>query len=83
MQPVAAVLDAGDDAAGGGEQAQSKLIFKKDVVERVGHSFPTIWKWMRAGTFPLSFDVGGKTAWRESEIDHWLATRPRSSLKRV
>jgi predicted DNA-binding transcriptional regulator AlpA len=59
------------------------LIFKKDVVARVGFSYPTLWNWMRDGIFPLSIDVGGKTAWRESEIDHWLATRPRSKLKGV
>jgi predicted DNA-binding transcriptional regulator AlpA len=66
----------------GDEQAKSRMIFKPEVIARVGHTYPTLWKWMRDGTFPLSFDVGGKTAWRESEIDHWLASRPRSSLKR-
>jgi predicted DNA-binding transcriptional regulator AlpA len=64
------------------EPTQSKMIFKPKVLELVGHSFPTVWKWMRAGTFPLSFNIGSKTAWRESEINQWLANRPRSSFKR-
>ena len=72
--PVVAPVD-------GDEPANLRIIFKREVVARVGFTYPTLWNWMREGTFPLSFDVGGKTAWRESEIDHWLATRPRSKLK--
>jgi prophage regulatory protein len=75
MRPVV-VSDDGDP------QALSRMIFKPEVCRRVGVTFPTLWTWMRAGKFPLSFDVGSKTAWRESEIDAWLASRPRSSLKR-
>lgn len=61
---------------------RSKFIFKPEVLQRVGYTFPTIWRWMRDGQFPLSFDVGTKTAWLESEIDAWLASRPRSNFKK-
>jgi predicted DNA-binding transcriptional regulator AlpA len=30
----------------------------------------------------LSFDIGTKTAWLESEIDDWLRNRPRSQFKK-
>jgi len=70
----AAVPDDGD------EQAQAKMLFKPEVIRRVGFTYPTLWKWMREGKFPLSFDVGSKTAWREIEIEAWLASRPRSNL---
>ena len=82
MQPVA-TGDAGDEQQHAiGREQSSRMIFKREVTELVGHSYPTIWSWMRAGTFPLSFDVGGKTAWLQSEIDAWIVSRPRSSLKR-
>lgn len=59
----------------------SRMIFKPEVMRRCGVSYPTIWKWMVAGTFPRSFDVGGKTGWLESEIERWIVNRPRSRLK--
>jgi predicted DNA-binding transcriptional regulator AlpA len=75
MTPVV-VSDSGD----GDEPARPVMIFKPEVIKRVGFTFPTLWKWMRDGKFPLSFDIGSKTAWREDEIDAWLASRPRSQL---
>ena len=77
MQRVAVPDGSGDEPP-----SPPKLIFKPEVLRRIGCTFPTLWRWMRNGTFPLSFDVGGKTAWAEHEIDAWLATRPRSNLKR-
>jgi predicted DNA-binding transcriptional regulator AlpA len=58
------------------------LIFKAEVLRRVGYTYPSLWRMMREGKFPLSFDVGNKTAWREAEIEAWLASRPRSNLKK-
>jgi predicted DNA-binding transcriptional regulator AlpA len=57
------------------------MIFKAKAL-RVGFTYPTIWRWMRESKFTMSFDVGGKTAWIEREIDAWLAGRPRSNLKK-
>jgi predicted DNA-binding transcriptional regulator AlpA len=74
MRPVV-VPDDGD------KPPSPKMIFKNEVIRRVGFTYPTLWRWMREGTFPLSFDVGSRTAWAESEIDNWLANRPRSNLK--
>jgi len=74
MRPV--VVPDADEAP-----APLKLIFKAEVIKRVGFTYPSLWKWMKRGTFPLSFDVGGKTAWSESEIDAWIASRPRSKFK--
>jgi len=59
----------------------SRFVFKPEVLDRVGVSYPTIWQWMRTGTFPASREVGGKVAWLESEIDDWMATRPLRKYK--
>ena len=80
---VVVVVDS--DRHGGGSDgvaALAALVATSRVIRRVGYSYPTLWRWMREGTFPMSFDVGSKTAWREDEIDAWLASRPRSNLKK-
>jgi predicted DNA-binding transcriptional regulator AlpA len=58
-----------------------KLLFKGEVQERVGLSFPSIWGMMRNGTFPAGREVGGKTGWIESEIDTWIENRPLRQYK--
>jgi predicted DNA-binding transcriptional regulator AlpA len=62
-----------------------RLLAKHDVLARVGVSFPTIWKWMRAGTFPRSRQLGtgrsSKVVWYENEIDAWAAKLPMQRLK--
>jgi predicted DNA-binding transcriptional regulator AlpA len=58
-----------------------RLISKPEVLDRVGVTFPTLWAWMRAGTFPRSRDLGGKACWLESEIDAWIENRPIRRLK--
>lgn len=59
----------------------SRLIFKREVLRRVGLSYPTIWKMMRQGRFPRSRVCGGKSAWLEDEIDTWIEGLPIRQLK--
>lgn len=57
------------------------LLSKKEVCRRVGLSFTTIWKRIPEGKFPPSYENGdgGKTVWRESDIDAYIRSlRPRS-----
>jgi predicted DNA-binding transcriptional regulator AlpA len=74
-----------EDAAPTNDGATSipppRFIDKKQVVERVGVSYPTIWKWMRAGTFPRARVIGEKSVWLENEISTWMNTRPLRHLK--
>jgi predicted DNA-binding transcriptional regulator AlpA len=58
-----------------------RLLSRPEVLSIVGVTYPTIWAWMRAGTFPRSVVIGGKSAWIASEIEDWLANLPRSRLK--
>ena len=62
-----------------------RLLYKGEVLELTGISYPNIWTQMRAGTFPRSVKVGagkfGRVAWREWEIEEWIKTRPRTILK--
>jgi predicted DNA-binding transcriptional regulator AlpA len=58
-----------------------RLLGKSEVIAITGVSFPTLWTWMRAGTFPRSRAVGGQSKWRSDEIDEWLANLPVRALK--
>ena len=58
-----------------------RLMPKPKVLEAVGVTYPTLWKWMREGKFPRSRQVGGKTAWIEAEVEAWIANLPVRRLK--
>jgi prophage regulatory protein len=58
-----------------------RLLSKYEVMTITGMSYPTLWAWMRAGKFPRSRIVGGKSMWLSTEIDAWLAGLPKRPLK--
>jgi predicted DNA-binding transcriptional regulator AlpA len=60
-----------------------RLLDKHEISAITGKTFPTIWTWMREGTFPRSRIVGGRSMWIESEIQEWLAQLPVRPLKSV
>jgi predicted DNA-binding transcriptional regulator AlpA len=60
------------------------FINKKEMLARVGASYPTIWAAMVSGAFPRSrelFGNGGKPYWSALEISSWIASRPVRRLK--
>jgi predicted DNA-binding transcriptional regulator AlpA len=64
----------------------TRLLTKAEVLARVGVTFPTIWKWMREGTFPRARRLTAESKstrayWYESEIEAWLANLPVKRLK--
>jgi len=59
-----------------------RLIFKPELLRRVGLSYSSIWNLMRQGRFPRSVAVtDGRVAWYEREIDEWIEALPRRRLK--
>jgi predicted DNA-binding transcriptional regulator AlpA len=58
-----------------------RLIAKKEVLDRVGVSYPALWGWMRSGYFPHGYALGNRTVWLESEVDCFLASLPRRKFK--
>lgn len=60
------------------------VLSKKQVLAMVGLSFPTVWKMMREGTFPLSRRLSSsKIGWLRSEVVEWLRSRPVQVYKPV
>jgi predicted DNA-binding transcriptional regulator AlpA len=58
-----------------------RLLDKPEICAVANLTYPTIWKMMRAGTFPRGRIVGGKSMWLSTEIDAWLAGLPVRALK--
>jgi predicted DNA-binding transcriptional regulator AlpA len=59
-----------------------RLLSRREVCERIGVSYPTLWSWMRLGKFPRSRVMnGGKICWLESDIEAWIRGLPVQTLK--
>ena len=58
---------------------QDRLLRREEVEARCGIARTTIYRLMRAGQFPEPLRVGPRAVrWRASEIEAWLASRPRA-----
>ena len=56
------------------------LLRREQVEQRTGLARTTIYRKMREGSFPEPLQVGARAVrWPASEIDAWLASRPRAS----
>jgi predicted DNA-binding transcriptional regulator AlpA len=42
-----------------------------ELEQRIGKSRVTVWRWMRAGTFPAAHYIGTRRAWLIAEIEAW------------
>ena len=51
-----------------------RYIDKSQLLARVPYSYVTIWKRMKAGTFPAPRVLGGKNVWLEEEVNTYLAS---------
>ena len=57
-----------------------RLLRLREVRTRTALARSTIYRKMREGSFPLPLKIGVRAVrWRESEIETWLAARPRAT----
>ena len=57
-----------------------RLLRREEVENRVGLKRSSIYREMRAGRFPLPLKIGPRAVrWPSSEIEAWLASRPRAT----
>ena len=57
-----------------------RLLRRQEVETRCGIARATIYRLMRCGEFPEPLKVGPRAVrWLESEIETWLAERPRAT----
>jgi predicted DNA-binding transcriptional regulator AlpA len=59
----------------------TRLLSKPEVLAIANVTYPTLWAWMRAGGFPRSRVVGGRSMWLSTEVEAWLAELPIRHLK--
>ncbi len=58
----------------------SYMLRMPEVMARTGLSRTTLWRRMRAGTFPAATSLGENSiGWPEDEITEWLSSRPMVS----
>jgi predicted DNA-binding transcriptional regulator AlpA len=60
-----------------------RLLSKKQVLARVGLTFPTVWKLIRLGQFPAARSLGGQAFWIEGEIDAYIRNLPVREYKKA
>ncbi len=64
----------GDGAVGG---VGTRMLRFPEVIERTGLSRSTIWRRIRAGTFPAPKSLGENSCgWPEPWITEWVESRP-------
>ena len=52
-----------------------KLLKTRDVLDELGISNMTLWRWIKAGTFPQPIKVGSRNAWTRADLDLWIESR--------
>lgn len=60
--------------------ASRRLLDQATVTDRVGLSRTTLWKMVKAGSFPSPVKLGGtrRIAWFDDEIRQWQASLSRT-----
>ena len=58
-----------------------RLIGRKELCRFLGVSYPTVWKWLRAGKFIPAIDCNGIPKWQLSAVRSWVNAQPRRVVK--
>lgn len=78
----AAALKAASTDTTDNQARPETLLSKREVLARVGVTFPTLWTMMRKSRFPAARDLNGsRPAWLASEVEAWIAALPTRKYK--
>ena len=59
---------------------EAQILRERDVLNMLGISKVTLWRWRRDGAFPQPIRLGpNSVAWRREAVDEWLASRPTAA----
>ena len=57
----------------------TRILRRPHVLDRIGASRATLYRWMEAGRFPRPVRLGPQAVgWREDEVDEWIESRERA-----
>jgi prophage regulatory protein len=63
----------------GSEMGLDRILRKPELLEVVGVSIATVYRWVGDGSFPAPVKLGpNSTGWRESAVREWLDSRERT-----
>ena len=59
-----------------GTRAHPRFLRISEVLDRVGVSRPTIYRWVAVGEFPKQISIGANSVvWLESDVTQWMDQR--------
>jgi prophage regulatory protein len=69
---------APESSSRGFKPRPQRFLSSKDLMERgINYSRVQLWRLIRAGEFPRPVQLSKqRSAWREADIDEWMAARP-------
>jgi prophage regulatory protein len=57
-----------------------RILRKPEVIQKTGVSYPTLWRLMQSGDFPVSVKLGARAVgWLESDVNRWIESRQSSA----
>ena len=64
------------DRTNGTTDTAPRFLRISEVLDRVGVSRPTIYRWVAAGEFPKQISIGANSVvWLESDVTKWMDQR--------
>jgi predicted DNA-binding transcriptional regulator AlpA len=64
---------------------ETRLLSRPEVLQMVNLSYPTIWRMMRLGRFPLPRRIGpwenSPIRWDSGEVQAWIDALPRQEYR--
>ena len=61
-------------------ESTDRLLRLSEVLTRTALGRSTIYRLMREGSFPEPLRIGARAVrWRQSEVEDWVAARPRAT----
>jgi len=58
------------------KQKTTRFLRKKEILEIIGVSNVTLWRWIDKGAFPKSYELGeNSVGWKDNEVNEWIENR--------
>ena len=58
-----------------------RLVSKEEVLQILGVTYPTVWRFVHEGKFPPGRYVGTRVFWRMSEVNAFIESLPRQAAR--
>jgi len=60
----------------GSMKKTTRFLRRKEILEIIGVSNVTLWRWIDKGAFPKSYQLGeNSVGWKDNEVNEWIENR--------